>query len=219
MPGASAGGNLAAAVSLKLRDEKSPLRPNLQVLIVPCLQAFDFRLPSYVTNVNNAFLPADWMVNFWMLYGFGNDSNQTIVNLALNNDHTSINAKRSSDAQLVSLNHLPNAYIPQSHVPDDANHGNSEVWAKIKGTVLNPYFAPLMASELQDLPEAYVLTADYDVLRDDGLMYARGLSDAGVDVTVRNYKHTFHAVIDYFGSIETSRIALNDLVTFLTQNL
>ena len=217
--GASAGGNLAAAVALKLRDEQFPIRPHIQVLIVPCLQAFDFRLPSYVSNVNNAFLPSDWMVHFWMLYGFGLESNQTIVSLALNNDHTSVEAKRSSVAQLVSLSNLANVNIPQSYVPDDGGHGDSSVWSQIKTTLLNPYFAPLMADDLRNLPKTYVLTADYDVLRDDGLMFARRLSDAGNDVTLRNYKHTFHAVIDYFNSIETSRRALAELVTFLTQNL
>ena len=45
--GDSSGGNLAAAVCLKLRDMKYTYRPKVQVLIYPILQALDFQLPSY----------------------------------------------------------------------------------------------------------------------------------------------------------------------------
>lgn len=43
--GDSAGGNLAAAVALKLKK-----KIKLQVLIYPVLQAFDFQTPSYREN-------------------------------------------------------------------------------------------------------------------------------------------------------------------------
>ena len=42
--GASAGGNLAAAVALRLRDLKYNHKLTLQVLVVPCLQALDFNV-------------------------------------------------------------------------------------------------------------------------------------------------------------------------------
>ncbi|KAK7172323.1 hypothetical protein R3I93_004596 [Phoxinus phoxinus] len=48
---------------------------------------------------------------------------------------------------------------------------------------------------LRFLPKAYVLTCEYDVLRDDGLMYVTRLRNAGVDVTHEHYPGGFHGAL------------------------
>jgi acetyl esterase len=52
--------------------------------------------------------------------------------------------------------------------------------------------APLMAKSLAGLPRAFVVTAEYDVLRDEGQAYARRMEAEGVDVT-----HVFAAGMNH----------------------
>ena len=52
--------------------------------------------------------------------------------------------------------------------------------------------SPLLAKDFAGLPPAFVLTAGYDPLRDEGRAYADRLIDAGVKTTYVNYPGTVH---------------------------
>ena len=57
---------------------------------------------------------------------------------------------------------------------------------------VSPYAAPARASDLSGLPPAFVLTSEFDPLRDEGIAYALRLLQAGVPTELHNVAGTFH---------------------------
>jgi acetyl esterase len=56
----------------------------------------------------------------------------------------------------------------------------------------SPYAAPARAADLSGLPSAYIATAEFDPLRDEGITYALRLLQAGVPVELHQWPGTFH---------------------------
>ena len=54
------------------------------------------------------------------------------------------------------------------------------------------YAAPNRATDLSNLPPAYVMVADQDILRDEGIEYAQRLMRAGVMTELHVFPGTFH---------------------------
>ncbi|XP_072033687.1 neutral cholesterol ester hydrolase 1-like [Amphiura filiformis] len=227
--GDSAGGNLAAAVSQRLTFDskyKDVPKLKLQGLIYPCLQAFDLNLPSYQQHGHHVAVPLmkSRMIWYWSLYLQGNDE---LVKYFATNNHTSSTAKKSSIAEFVSHDHIPNKFKNGEYVPPESDDfGEEGVYESIKKTLLNPDFAPLMRKDLRGLPEAYILISEFDVLRDDGILYGHRLEEAGVKVTKEFYVGTHGMMSDNadYGTFNLYQMqvavkATNDLVNFVQTHL
>jgi acetyl esterase len=73
------------------------------------------------------------------------------------------------------------------------------------------YAAPARATDLSGLPPAYVMTCEHDPLRDEGMLYAMRLLQAGVPVELHNYPGTVHG-FDFLTPSETSARAVQDSI-------
>ncbi|NJK83721.1 MAG: alpha/beta hydrolase [Saprospiraceae bacterium] len=56
----------------------------------------------------------------------------------------------------------------------------------------DPYLSPYWAEDHSQLPPAYIATAGYDPLHDEGEAYAQKLRDAGVPVVYRSFQNMVH---------------------------
>jgi acetyl esterase len=68
--------------------------------------------------------------------------------------------------------------------------------------------SPLLASDHSNLPPAFVLTAGYDPLVDEGRAYADALAKAGVEVAYREYADMVHGFVLFGGVIDGANAAL-----------
>ncbi len=81
----------------------------------------------------------------------------------------------------------------------------------------NPYASPLHAPDLAGLPPAAVITAGFDVLRDEGDAYAAKLAAAGVPVTHKCYDGFIHGFYVMTGAITAARPAVDEASALLRQ--
>lgn len=82
----------------------------------------------------------------------------------------------------------------------------------------NPYAVPLSSVDLQNLPPTIIVTAEYDVLRDDGIVYADRLSKNGVFVVHKSYSGMIHGFFNYGTQIDEG-IRLQDWISSSINNL
>lgn len=75
--------------------------------------------------------------------------------------------------------------------------------------------SPLRIKNLEGLAPAFIATANYDPLRDEGKAYAEKLKEAGVEVVYENYEN----VHGFYGTGEMGQELMNKSVEFLKKKL
>ena len=155
--GDSAGGNLAAAVSLLARDSDGP-RPAMQMLLYPVTDAVG-KQPSRRLFAEHFLLTAadmDWFEGH---------------------------------------------YLPDASPAED------------------PRVSMLRANDLSGLPPAYVATAGFDPLRDEGEAYAERMRAAGVHVALRRHPGLVHGFANLTAISRSARAAMLEVAGALRMGL
>jgi acetyl esterase len=76
----------------------------------------------------------------------------------------------------------------------------------------DPRLAPLRAASLSGAPPAVVLTAEHDVLRDEGEAYVERLRVAGVDVMHKRFDGQMHGFFSLVNVLPASAAGLDYVV-------
>jgi len=81
----------------------------------------------------------------------------------------------------------------------------------------NPYASPVRAGNLRGLPPALIITAELDVLRDEGEHYGKCLAEAGVPAQVTRYDGVHHGFFGMQAVLDKSKKAMEEVTAWLRQ--
>lgn len=76
-----------------------------------------------------------------------------------------------------------------------------------KGNILDPIVSPLREKDFTGLAPAYIITAEFDPLRDEGEIYAHKLRAAGVRTFYHCYENMYHGFFSFGALFDVARLA------------
>lgn len=79
--------------------------------------------------------------------------------------------------------------------------------------------SPLRAPDVSRVPPAYVITAEYDPLRDEGEAYARRLADAGVKTRLDRFPGMIHGFVRRTDELSTAQVAFGRIASEMSAAL
>jgi len=79
----------------------------------------------------------------------------------------------------------------------------------------NPYASPNRAKSLRNLPKTFIITAEYDPLRDEAEEYARMLEESGNEVKLKRVEGVMHGYFLHYGILDKGKETINDVSEYL----
>ena len=214
--GDSVGGGMAVVMCQKLMDRSDLPKIRAQLLVYAVLQMVDFQLPSYQQNANVPLLSWNFAFRCFCYYMDVHPSWESVL---MKGDHLPAEVWEKYRKWLGSEN-IPErfkkrGYREVPHVPH-----NEDAYLETNHT-LDLMNTPVIAEDevVSRLPEACIVSCEFDLLRDESLLYKKRLEDLGVPVTWHHMEDGFHGVLNTLGmgyfQFPCSTRILNAMVHFL----
>ena len=235
------GGNAAIVVSTRVAQENLAFKPKIQVLIYPWVQKFFTKLPSQARYGETGILgEAKFGLSRFASWYLGiTNITQDLINVYRENEHLGLFDEKEQK-RILSL--LDTSKIPDKYKPDKAYYetqSNYQIPSKVpENSLLNrdpkvtelirklfePKFSPLLATkeDLVILPKTYLQILEWDSLKDEALLYAERLKEAGVNTHVDFFENAFHGIASMtHGSYgyQIARDMQDKLIKYLKENL
>ncbi|WP_212391441.1 alpha/beta hydrolase [Sporosarcina beigongshangi] len=83
----------------------------------------------------------------------------------------------------------------------------------------HPLVSPIREDRLENLPTAFVLTAEYDPFRDEGELFAENLSKCGVHVETKRYEGITHGFLGKFTHLDEYKDVYKRIGNFLKKSV
>ncbi|WP_017727507.1 alpha/beta hydrolase [Halalkalibacterium ligniniphilum] len=90
-----------------------------------------------------------------------------------------------------------------------------EYYTPLKEMWDSPYTSPLDAKQLNRLPPALIITAEFDPLRDEGEAYGKRLADSGIPVEAVRYNGVMHGFVSFYEVMQRGDHALHHTAMYL----
>ncbi|KAL1776667.1 arylacetamide deacetylase-like 4 [Sigmodon hispidus] len=193
--GESIGGWVVTIITQVLVNNPSLPRVRTQVLITPITQAINLRLPSHQQNKNVPFLTREIMITSLCQYLAidlsWKDAMLTGAVIPLD--------KWKKYRKWLSYENIPRRFWSQDPQPEFLGCFNEAAYLETKH-IFDRDISPLLADDkiIAQLPEVFLVTCEYDILRDDALLYKKRFEDQGVPVTWYHVEDGFHGCIALF---------------------
>ncbi|KFV97339.1 Arylacetamide deacetylase-like 4, partial [Eurypyga helias] len=190
--GDSSGGTLSTAVAQALGNRRDLPKLRAQILIYPYSQCVDFNLPSYQQNKRIPVLLKERTLYLGLKHL---NKDLSVMEALFKGCHIPEDLKPKYQ-KWVSSDYIPHEFKTRGYEPSATHPFSKEVYTEVK-SMFDPVYSPLLAEDsvIDRLPEAFILTCEYDVLRDDGLLYKKRLEDHGIKVTWCHLQEGFHGSV------------------------
>lgn len=241
--GDSAGANLTSVITQRIAENESiSFRPKFVIYITPFFQLFNLELPSirryFPCGIISYFSFYTGKLIYWYLgeTNLNREMNEVFINnlhtLAVEDENL-----REKYKKLISIDLIPEVYkknrdyygdemfiYPSRHEEPRLLKNNLKIKKKIN-FLFNKDISPALVDQtlLQKMPpKAYFIIYECDQVKDDGLIFAKRLELAGIDVKIAFYEDCYHGqtqFVDPVNGFESSRVVLNDMIKYIRKNI